>query len=330
MGIDQIISTVQGSGCSPFFFTSALQSVVFGEMGRRNQQEIMESNMAFKAHLQGLRAEYAKERLEEQKRFRRESFELGRQYLIQQTIAQNASRQEQINFSDFLNNYWPLAQQPYSILMARQDYLERTSVIPLTVLVAKTELVWSARDTNRYARFCEDLIEDLKTLPNVIIESAPWSVKRTCQSRVGEAMNINYIMGGIPTLIVFPYQEGETIGIETASWSFGRGLQTMNHSKNFRISGTAAENVEKVTKAAVEASIGMTRDAYMLAEYHAPAVFPRQAGEEILAHPEIRRQLSAHYADISRLVGAEEFCRLCTNEEIKDIKRSLTTNLLIA
>ena len=56
MGIDAIINTLQESGCSPFFFTSAIQSAVFGDKARNQQSEIVNSNLEFREHLQELPA----------------------------------------------------------------------------------------------------------------------------------------------------------------------------------------------------------------------------------------------------------------------------------
>lgn len=328
MGLDSIIATLQGCGCSPFFFTSALQSTLFGELGRHNQAEMVASNIEFREHLQDIRNAYSKERLEDQLLFRRESYELGRQYLIQQTIAQNKSRKKQIEFRDFINHYWPLERTPFSVLEERKEYLERKSVIPMTVLVAKTEVTSNLRDTSLYGNFCEDLITSLRSLPNITIEKTPWS--KACQSRISEAMNINYIMGGIPTLIIFPYQNDTTFGIETVSWSFGRGLQSMNHSKLLQIENVNNENVADIAMSAVKASIGMTRDAYMLAEYHAPVLFPKMVDDKMLAIPELRKQISSHYEDMSKLIESPEFKQLCSKEEFQSIESSLTVKLLKA
>ncbi len=326
MGLDAIIATLQGSGCSPFFITSAIQSTLFGEMGRHNQAEMMATNLEFREHLQDIRNQYSKERLENQLLFRRESYELGRQYLIQQTIAQNESRKKQIEFKDFIYNYWPLERTPFSVLEERKDYLERKSIIPMTVLVAKTEVTNSTRETAKYGIFCEELISELRMLPNITIEKTPWS--KPCQSRISEAMNINYIMGGIPTLIVFPYQNGNTFGLETASWSFGRGLQSMNHSKLLQIENVDKENVAEIAMSTVKATIGMTRDAYMLAEYHAPVMFPNMIDNKILSIPVLREQISSHYEDMAKLACSPEFKQLCSKEEIQSIESSLNVKLL--
>lgn len=329
MGLDSIIATMQGCGCSPFFFTSALQSTLFGELGRHNQAEMMESNLEFREHLQDIRNKYSKERLEEQLLFRRESYELGRQYLIEQTLAQYESRKKMADFSDFIDNYWPLASTPFAVLENRKNYLERKSIIPLNVLVAKTEATSSLRDTSLYGTFCEDLITELQNkLPNVTIEKAPWS--KSCQSRISEAMNVNYIMGGIPTLIIFPYNDGNSFAIETASWSFGCGLQSMNHTKLLQIENVDREKAAEITMSAVKATIGMTRDAYMIAEYHAPAVYPQLIDDKVLSVPMLRKHLTDHYNNMAKLVGSHEFKLLCTKDELQSIECSLNVKLLNA
>lgn len=332
MGIDSIIAKLQGDGCSPFFFTSAIQSTLFGEMGRHQQAELMKSNLEFREHLQNIRNQYSKERLEDQLLFRRESYELGRQYLIEQTLSQYESRGKIANFADFIDNYWPLDPTPFAILEGeRQFYLEQKSKIPLTVLVAKTEVTSSLREEKKYGAFCEDLISELQNkLPNIIIEKAPWNKNKACQSRISEAMNINYIMGGIPTLIIFPYQNGNTLGIETASWSFGHGLQSMDHKKLLQIDNVEQEDVTEIAMAAVKATIGMTRDAYMLAEYHAPVVYPQLVDDKVLSVPILRKHLIEHYNDMAKLVDSPEFKQLCSKEELQSIKSSLNVKFLKA
>lgn len=329
MGLDSIIATLQGSGCSPFFFTSAIQSTLFGELGRHNQEEMMLSNLEFREHLQDIRNQYSKERLEDQLLFRRESYELGRQYLIEQTLAQYESRKKMADFADFIDNYWPLASTPFAVLENRKDYLERKSIIPLNVLIAKTEATSSLRDTSLYGTFCENLISELQNkLPGITIEKSPWC--KSSQSRISEAMNINYIMGGIPTLIIFPYQDGNTLGIETASWSFGRGLQSMNHTKLLQIENVDSNDSTELALSAVKATIGMTRDAYMLAEYHAPAVYPQLVDDKVLSVPVLRKLMIDHYHDMKRLVDSPEFKQLCSKDELLSIESSLNLKLLNA
>lgn len=245
--------------------------------------------------------------------------------MIQQTMEMNKTRKKQADFIDFINHYWPLEQSVYSVLMEREKFLALKSIVPLTVYIAKTELTSSVKDLSKYEQFCEELISFAQPY-GVIVEKCPW--KNVCQSCLSEAMNINYIMGGIPTLLVFPYLHGNTIGIETAAWSFVRGLQSMNHSKSLQIKNDEPELVYETTKSAVKATIGMTRDAYMLAEYHAPIMFGKDIEEEIMVIPEIRSRVVSHYQEMSKLIGNSDFRGLCTPDELSEIDKSLNFKLL--
>lgn len=325
MGIEEIISTFKNDGCSPFFFTSALQSAIFGNEARKHQAQIVDSNIEFRERLQNLKDEYSRERIDAQLLFRRESYELGRQYLIQQTIAMNESRQRQADFLDFINHYWPLERSVYSVLFEHQKFMSQKSIVPLSVYIAKTELTSSIKNISQYEEFCEELIDYMQPF-GVTVEKCPW--KNLCQSRLSEAMNINYVMGGIPTLLVFPYQHEDFIGVETASWSFSKGSQSMNHSKALQIKNNSPELIPKITMSAVKAAIGMTRDAYMLAEYHSPVLFGKNIEKDILDIPEIRSQCISHYTDMSKLIGSSEFCQLCTEDELSQVKDSLNIQRL--
>jgi hypothetical protein len=72
----------------------------------------------------------------------------------------------------------------------------------------------------------------------------------------------------------------------------------------------------------------MTRDAYMLAEYHAPVLFGNKLDTQLLSIPEIREQLLLHYSDMKQLTSSTEFSQLCTQQELDSINSSLNINLL--
>ena len=327
-GLSTILETLQGTGCSPFFITSAMQSAYFGNKARKHQAELMEANIEFKERMQELKNQYQRQRIDEQASFRRESYELGRQFLIRQTIIQNQSRRKQIEFRDFLNhNYWPLETDVYTVLDMQKDILEHKTIVPLNVIVAKTELTSDRKNIYRYEQFYEELTDSLRPLlGSITIEKKPW--KNLVQSRIGEAMNVNFIMSGIPTLIVFPYHMGDTIGIETAYWSFGRGLQSMSHRKLLKIHNISQDAFSVTVLNAVKATIGMTRDAYMLAEYHLPVTYPDIAETEVIDDPALRQALSDHYTEMGKLIATEEFSQLCLPDELTAMRQSLKSNLL--
>lgn len=316
-------------GCSAFFFTSAIQSGVFGEVGRRNQAKLMDNNLEFRDRLQKIKDEFQEERLDSQLQFRRESYELSRQFMLQQSAEANENRQKEIEFQVFLDNYWPLNYSPFSVIKEQKSLLQR-SLVPLRVIIAKTEITQFERTKPdaSYGEFCQQIKRGLQELGHIDVEIRPW--KNACLSSVSEAMNINYVMQGIPTLILFPYQIGDMFGIEMSTWAFLSGNRSMLQSKILHIDGFSGKNSLEETYSAVRAIIGMTRDAYMLSEYRMPVCYPMLAQKDSAMLPETRKMLIKHYEDLNELVANSDSYRLlCTQSEIDSINRSLEKFKLI-
>ena len=331
MGLDAIAKTISEGGSSPFFFTCAIQSMVFGELGRKNQEELMSTNLEFKERMAAIREEYSKERLDEQLLFRRESYELGKQYQIHQTAMMNDSRRKQIEFHNFCQHYWPLNYDIYAVMKEQSKTLSYSHIVPMRVLIAKTEVTTYDKKHREvsYSELCELITDNLNGLQGVDIQTRPW--KQSCKSIICESMNLNYIMQGVPTLLVFPYQLGDSYGVEIATWSFNRGIRSLNHSKILTINGFDSQmSIDKVV-ASISAIVGMTRDAYMLAEYHAPIAFPKMIDDNMLSCPEIKAMLKQHYTELAQCVETTEtFKSLCTSKELEEISTSFTsTNKLL-
>lgn len=322
--LDHIVKALQEGGSSPFFFTSAIQSAVFGEVGRRNQADLADSNMDFRREIQQIREEFSKERLDEQIAFRRESYEIGRSYLIEQTIEQNRSRKQEIEFIDFLKSeqYWPLNCDVYSMLNMQEIQLNQ-KVIPLRVLVARTEVSEydKKKPESSYIDCCQKITDGLSKVQNIEVLDHPW--KKRSLSSICESMNLNYIMQGVPALILFPYQIGETFGVEIAAWSLCRGRESMLHNKILKIDGyDATASIDK-TITILKTIAGMIRDSYIVAEYHRPIQFPQFIDTEILEVPEVRQMLKTHYLGIANSITNPAFHSICTQNEVQLINNSL-------
>lgn len=317
-----LIATLAEHNCSPFFFTGAAQSAIFGEVGRHSQRQLMDDNLEFRERMQKLKDEFQEERFDEQIAFRRESFELGRQYLIQQNALSLESRQRETEFKDFLNRYWPLDISLAYIL--KQQGLTSRGVVPLNVLIARTEVsAFNRRNAvESYGKFCDSVSVDLSGLNNTTIMIRPW--RESCKSILCESMNINYIMQGMPTLIVFPYQIGDTFGVEIASWMFNRGPKSMLQQKLLQIGGANGTTDYKLAVSAVKASIGMIRDTYMITQYHAPAEYPKLADKDTLSNPAIREAMAKYYSGIAMQIEANpDYLALCSPKEIETIRESV-------
>ena len=197
------------------------------------------------------------------------------------------------------------------------------------MIIAKTEVSRFLRnDPKSYGEFCRRISSDLRQLSYVNVENRPW--KKDLYSNVCDAMNINYIMQGIPTLILFPYQIGDMFGIEISSWAFLGGNRSMLQSKILQIDNFEATKSLDETYSAMRAIIGMTRDAYMLSEYRMPVCYPSIAQKDTSLLPETRKMLVNHYEELNELVASSDSYRLlCTQSEISNINKSLETIKLI-
>ena len=68
------------SGCSPFFISSSISSLLFGKMNRDNQLENTEERIAFQKQLTESRKKFEDEKFDQELRFKREMLETGRFY----------------------------------------------------------------------------------------------------------------------------------------------------------------------------------------------------------------------------------------------------------
>ncbi len=336
--IDNLTTAVQGFGCFPFFLMNSLQSLFFGEKGRKHQDKAFDRNMEFRKQMQDLKDDFQREQMDSQLAFRRESYELGRQYLIEQTLLENESRRKQTEFNDFCNNktYWPLVVDIFTALSCRDDLIKYKSIVPLNVLIAWTDVSAYVKNNSSqtpngaYYAFCDRVIRELRALPDVTVESAPWLKKS--QSSISEIYNINFILQGQPTLLVFPYQiKDGSFGIEMAAWSFNRGPQAMQQDKFMHIPDLSAFEQQEAAIAAVKATIGMARDSYMLSEYRKPFVYNSLVDEKTLQYQGIRTAFITYYKAIeNRIKNDQGFRELCTDGEWKKISESLSSTKFLA
>ncbi len=340
--MENLTTASQGFGCFPFFLMNSVQSLFFGHKGREHQQAAFERNMQFRDSMKNLQDAFHREQVDAQIALRRESYELGRQYLIEQTLRENKSRKEQTNFADFCQSqnkpgtYWPLHTDIYAILSSRDDLIRCSSVVPLNVLIARTDVTSFKHNPNQttgaaYRSFCDRVATELKELPNIKVEISPW--KTQSQSSISDIYNINYILQGQPTLLVFPYlNKDHCLGIEMAAWSFNRGAQSMQQDKILHIANLPTDKLLLTAISAVKATIGMARDSYMLSEYRKALVYPGMVDEATLQCEEIRKTLGTYYSIMKKQIETnQDFRSLCTNTEWETISSSLkNTNLLLA
>ncbi|MBQ4485342.1 MAG: hypothetical protein II934_10155 [Prevotella sp.] len=319
--VENLLQHMTECGCSPFFVTSAISSLKFGKMGRQHQMDLLADSIAFKERMLQLRNDFSEERLKAQIDFRRESYELGRKYQILMMQQLNENRQKEVEFKYLCENCWPLTIDVRTVMEWQKEILNFTGIVPMRVLIAKTDINTYKRENGCYENFCSELTK--VGIPNLLIEQAAW--KEKCQSPMSESLNINYIMQGIPTLVIYPYKIKGTFHLEFATWSFSRGLGAMILDKaiSFPYSLENADAPEIMYS--MEAVAGVVRDNYMVLEYQKPAVYPTLVRPEILEYKLIKGYLDSQYRILEQIVNtSESFRQLCSDNELKEIELSLT------
>ena len=166
-----------------------------------NQASIAKDNLEFQERMQQLRDNFSREKLDAQIRFRRESYELGKQYLIQQAILQEETRRKMAQFENFCKFYWPLNSDVYTMLRSRREILKKSSVVPLKVFIVRTDI--SSYDIKHpiesYDDFCDRIVCYFKPISGIDIQMCPW--KEKSKSFICESMNLHFLMNGMPTLL---------------------------------------------------------------------------------------------------------------------------------
>lgn len=324
-GVESLLQNMSHSGCSPLFMTSALCSLGFGELGRRNQENLLEDNIAFKEKMLQLKKDFSEERINAQVDFRRESYELGRKYQAQMMRELNESRRKEAEFRYLCEHSWPLTLDVSTVMKWQEDVLKDNGIIPLRVLVAKTDVNSYKRDNSCYANFCSQL--NKANIPNIVVEQAVW--KTWCQSPMAESLNINYVMQGIPTLALFPYKQKGTYHLEYSTWSFNRGLGAIVLDKAVSFPYSLENADDPKIMLSLETVIGVVRDIYMVFEYQKPAIYPSIMKAEILQIEELRQFLNMQYKGLKEaFLSSKDLNQLCSDKELRAIEESLNINFI--
>lgn len=321
--VENFFNHMTECGCSPFFMTSALSSLGFGELGRQHQKELTKDNIAFRNKMQKIREDFSAERLNEQIAFKKESYELGRQFQIRMMQELNDNRQKEVEFKYLCESCWPLTIDVRTVVNWQRELLRSSSFVPMKVLVAKTDVNTFPKTNGCYENFCTEL--SWANIPGLQIEHGCW--KRKCQSPMAESLNINYIMQGIPTLIIYPYTTNGIFYLEFATWSFNRSMGAMMLNKAFSFPFSIGKDDNQKIMLSIEAVMGVVRDNYMVLEYQKPAVYPSVMHREIRQYGIIVDFLRRQYDSLHRTIeSSEELKRLCSDAEFQDIEKSLKIN----
>lgn len=330
MGPNDVLKYLSEAGCSPFFVTSALGSSVFGEIGRKHQAEMLEENIEFKKKMQELRDDFSEDRHDDQMLSMRELFELGRKYQQKQTLLINKSRKEEIEFNYFCQNNWPLSIEIQTALHEIEKSYYCSGIVKLDVIIARTDVNTYSKSPSCYDSFCKSIRDKAEELiPNISVLAQPWKKNIKSVSGIADAMNINFILRGKPTLVLFPYVVAGKFHLDFAYWSFNNTESHFLYQKTVEFPYSLTNPDDERISLALIGIIGFARDAYVVSEYHQPAIFSNQMEKLLKKYPEIHFYIEDQYkslqSHVKALQASTDFRDLCSTKKYNCIIESLNT-----
>ena len=275
-----LLGKMQNAGCSPFFMTSSLISLINGKRNRSLTLENAKNDIEFKRELSALKAQCQDEKEAEDRAFKKWLKKKVREYTRSESLVRldnDLNKQDlQMFFAD-----WPLTltieavldkikkgvNTPYFIV-ARHD--KPSAADPLSVLygdiVSETSALLKTVD-----------IQDEKIL----------SYNDFSKKMGGPAVaNIFAMMHTIPTIMVLPSvsPDGEHIDFSVGAWNqdsafpLNRKAFSIDYDKNRMINDKEYMQCKlKEIKFSTVAIAGVLNDAFNLIEYGAKPRFPELA-----------------------------------------------------
>ncbi|NVO11902.1 MAG: hypothetical protein HXX16_18235 [Bacteroidales bacterium] len=317
------------SGCSPFFISSAISSMLFGKLNYDTQLANSEDRIAFQKQMNLARQKFEDEKFEQELRFKREMLKTG--HFFQQIEAKRSFENEKkkLEFNHF-ESYWPLRIDIHAIW--NENIFSKSSP-SLTVILSRYN---SPKANNDYSNTCDELERYSEKLQNITFKHSAWKFAEQVNVNynvggIAQNMNVHYIMQGIPTLIITPQVVGDTLYFDTSIWSFGKGLGSFFNRSMFSMPFAEQEydQLKDKIRFAQIAIMGVVRDNFMLFEFQKPPVFPKVVEQERLdKYPDVHQFLVTQYGALKeQTTTSTDFKAFCSNRELIDIEQILQTSV---
>lgn len=270
------------ANCGLFWVANSIVSTIMGATNRSIHEEASQRNLDFQRELEDAR-NIAQDEMEAEKiAFKRRVMKLSRQYRQTESAQMFDQQLKTIELQSFIEKYWPLAPAlPNIILNEIEQSKGSNRPLPLNVVllhapllppkVAPMAIKAHSRDGETYKELERRLEINLRTLRDVRLR------KDSCINTdfVGgnaNMMNIHFLMGGLPTLVISPKynNEGKMI-FNAAVWEAQAIRPLIRPLFSISYEPLIAERDEEYFKKAIEkietaltVIVGATRDSYML------------------------------------------------------------------
>lgn len=272
------LDSTTNASCGAFWIANTITATFLGEKNRNLQQKIAEENQAFQLQLEQMKNE-SQEQLEQEKiAFRRKMQNLTRQWMREERNSSLSNMEQSIQLGTYIQSF-PLDLHPATILneisnnaTSRPNQLE--VILLHTPLLAGAKGQMASREAyilQQENQLYEQLEFDIKTQDSSCIGNINFRKDACKKFRTSNAdiMNIHYLMGSIPTLIVRPkYQDGKIL-FTAAMWDEQATRPLIKPLFSISYNPVLAQKGEEYSKEVIEKLhfiisiiIGVVRDQY--------------------------------------------------------------------
>ena len=214
------------NGCAPFWIANSVTSTYLGETNRDRQFEIAKESEDFQKEMERAR-NITQDQIEAEKiAFQRYMMNMQREYCREERIKQAANLEQQIELPFFIDK-WPLELAPDTILKEniRKGKHSLNVILLHTPLIAGKKGQMELREA--YIRNREQGENGLyETLEYAIEHDMPFigdvkfrkDAHKQEKSKSADIMNIHFLMGNIPTLVIILKYQDNRLFFNAAMW----------------------------------------------------------------------------------------------------------------
>lgn len=330
-------------GYGGFWVANSITSTVIGFANRAIQNKATEDSIAFQHELQRAREITEDKKLQEEIAFKRRLVDVSRQYQQEQVAAQYENQIKRIDLQEYLRS-WPLNKSLPNTALTQARNAAKGQNIPLNVILLHSTLkplrrgVPDAEDKTIFASIEKDLErQDFALLSNVFFHRDAAQDSHEVFGGNATIMNIHFLMGQIPTLVISPrYDEfNKRIEFTAAAWEAQAErplilpLFSMEHNADEMVSNSyySSCQIAKV-RTAITAITGVVRDSYMIFTRGGKATLPELLSDPshnwmksiINDTPAIKQYITSEYHNLIMALDEQKVPKLLDVYSAEDLK----------
>lgn len=271
-------SNMRPYNCGAFWVANSITSTVLGEVGRELQEQAQERNQEFQMQMERAKMITEKEKLQEEIAYKRRLLELSRQHQQKEAITSFNAKIKAIQLRAYLQYCWPLDPSlPYVVLKEIEN--NDAPLHPhLNVILMHSQLLpmlSPGRISDKDAKLHEQLEyyinQDMPDIRDIKFRKDAAKGSMAINGSNAHIMNIYFLMGQLPTLVIAPYYNEGKMYFNGAVWEPYPARPLIRPILSFDYDPVQAANREdylvqklKLFHAAVSVVAGSVRDSYML------------------------------------------------------------------